>query len=74
MHFCMAGLLSSAVPPAPGSSERKIRIAMLRRSLLRNKTRQTRPRPFLKGEGGVMRVLHIRVEVLYIFPACCVAE
>jgi len=30
--------------------------------------------PFLKGEDGVMRVLHIRVEVLYLFPACCVAE
>jgi hypothetical protein len=30
--------------------------------------------PFLKGEGEVLRVLKIRVEVLYVFPACCVAE
>ncbi len=29
-----------------------------------------RPGPVLKGEGGVTRVPHIRVEVRYLFPSC----
>jgi hypothetical protein len=40
------GLLSSAVPPEPGSSERKTRIAMLHRSLLREQDKADTPRPF----------------------------
>ena len=46
-------------------SERRAEQCCIDRSC-KNKTRQTRPNPFSKGEGGVMRDLHIRAEVQYI--------
>jgi len=61
-----AGLLSSAVPlRRVALTERRAWQCCSNRSC-ENKTRQTRPSPFLKGEGGVLRDLHTRVEVLYI--------
>ncbi len=59
-------MLDFAVPLRRVALTRKTRIAMLHKSSLRVQDKADTASPFLKGEGGVMRVLEISARIAYM--------